>query len=86
MDESCKNTCGLKISAGGEDTDKNAHKKVNSWDEGIRSHMDHLALYTEASGYPKTNTYDQRQFVKIKGKRNTVNSLGRNCAPGVTYG
>ena len=66
----------LKTAAGGGDTDKNAHQKFDSWDEGVQAHMDHLALYAGANGYPKNNTYDPRHFVTIKGKATTVNSLG----------
>ena len=86
LDESYHNPCGLKTSSGGGDTDKNAHQKFDSWDEGVQAHMDHLALYAGANGYPKDNTYDPRHFVTIKGKATTVNSLGTKWAPSATYG
>lgn len=86
LDESYKNPCGLKTSSGGGDTDKNAHQKFDSWDEGVQAHMDHLALYAGADGYPKDDTYDPRHFVTIKGKATTVNSLGIKWAPSATYG
>ena len=86
LDESYKNPCGLKISAGGGDTDKNAHNKFDSWDDGVKAHMDHLALYAGAKGYPKNNTSDPRHFATIKGKATTVNSLGTKWAPSATYG
>lgn len=86
LDESYHNPCGLKIPAGGGDTDKDAHQRFDSWDEGVQAHMDHLALYAGASGYPKEDTYDPRHFVTIKGKAKTVNSLGGKWAPSATYG
>lgn len=86
LDESYHNPCGLKTSLGGGDTDKNAHKKFDSWDEGVQAHMDHLALYAGANGYPKDDTYDPRHFITIKGKATTVNSLGTKWAPSATYG
>ncbi|OPJ62942.1 N-acetylmuramoyl-L-alanine amidase [Clostridium chromiireducens] len=86
LDESFHNPCGLKIATGGSDTDKSAHKKFNSWDEGVKAHLDHLALYAGVSGYPTSNSYDERQFITIKGKAETVNSLGGNWAPSPTYG
>jgi glucan-binding YG repeat protein len=86
LDESYHNPCGLKIAAGGGDTDKNAHKKFDNWDQGVQAHLDHLALYAGASGYPRDNTYDERQFTTIKGTATTVNSLGTKWAPSTTYG
>ena len=55
LDETYHNPCGLKTSQGGGDYDKDAHMKFNSWDEGVQAHLDHLALYAGAKGYPKTN-------------------------------
>lgn len=86
LDESFYNPCGLKIAVGGLDTDRNAHKKFNDWDEGVQAHLDHLALYAGASGYPRSNSYDERQFKTIKGTATTVNSLGGKWAPSSTYG
>ena len=86
LDETYYNPCGLKTSQGGGDYDPNAHQRFNSWDEGVQAHMDHLALYAGAKGYPKSDTYDPRHFVTIKGKAKTVNSLGGNWAPSATYG
>lgn len=86
LDESYHNPCGMKTSSGGGDYDKEAHQRFNSWDEGVQAHLDHLALYAGAEGYPKKDTYDPRHFVTIKGKAPTVNSLGGKWAPSITYG
>lgn len=86
LDESYHNPCGLKIAGGGSDTDKNAHEKFNQWKEGVQAHLDHLALYAGANGYPKNDSYDKRQFRTIKGTATTINYLGGKWAPSSTYG
>lgn len=86
LDDSYHNPCGMKTSAGGSDTDPNAHQKFNTWDEGVQAHLDHLALYAGADGYPRSNTYDPRHFVTIKGTVVTVNALSTKWAPSLTYG
>ena len=86
LNESYKNPCGMKTVVGGSDTDPNAHQRFNTWDEGVQAHLDHLALYAGATGYPRSNTYDPRHFVTIKGKAVTVNALGGKWAPSLTYG
>ena len=100
LDASYKNPCGLKESSGGGDYDPNAHKRFDTWDQGIIAHLDHLALYAGASGYPKTNyisswkgsnidnssTYDPRHFTYLKGTATTAIDLGGKWAPSSTYG
>lgn len=86
INESYHNPCGLKISAGGLDNDPNAHQKFNTWDEGVQAHLDHLALYAGAEGYPRSDSYDPRDFITIKGTVVTVNALGGKWAPSLTYG
>ena len=86
LNDSYRNPCGLKTIVGGSDSDPNAHQKFNSWDEGVQAHLDHLALYAGATGYPRSNTTDPRHFVTIKGNAVTVNALGGKWAPSLTYG
>jgi glucan-binding YG repeat protein len=86
LDESYHNPCGLKNAEGGSDTDPNAHEKFDNWDEGVQAHLDHLALYAGAEGYPKDDSYDPRQFTTIKGTATTMSSLGAKWAPSSTYG
>ena len=86
LDESYNNPCGMKTSFGGGDYDKDAHQRFNSWSEGVQAHMDHLALYAGADGYPKVNTYDPRHFVTIKGNATTTNSLSGNWSTTKNYG
>ena len=58
LDESYHNPCGLKNTSGGGDYDANGHKKFDNWDQGVIAHLDHLALYAGASGYPKNMILD----------------------------
>ena len=58
LDESYHNPCGLKNPSGGGDYDANAHKKFDNWEQGVIAHLDHLALYAAAEGYPKTTYVD----------------------------
>lgn len=78
LDESYHNPCGMKTSSGGGDYDPNAHQKFNSWDEGVQAHLDHLALYAGADGYPKSDTFDPRHFVTIKGRHQLSTHLEVN--------
>lgn len=50
---SFNNPCGLKIPEGGPCDKPNSHKQFNNWEEGIKAHIDHLALYAGAAGFPK---------------------------------
>ena len=58
LDESYHNPCGLKNPSGGDDYDADAHKKFDNWEQGVIAHLDHLALYAAADGYPKTTYVD----------------------------
>jgi N-acetylmuramoyl-L-alanine amidase len=86
LDSSYHNTCGLKTASGGSDNDPNAHARFKSWEEGIQAHIDHLALYAGADGYPKEDSSDPRHFFYLFGKAPTVESLGGLWAPSPTYG
>lgn len=85
LDASFKNPCGLKISKGGACDDPNAHKRFDTWEDGILAQVQHLALYAGKSGYPLSNPLDPRHFPYLKGKCPTVESLSGNWA-GKTYG
>ncbi|SHE37088.1 cell wall hydrolase/autolysin [Clostridium fallax] len=86
LDESYHNPCGLKNTSGGDDTDPNAHHRFKTWDEGVQAHLDHLALYAGAKGYPRQNTLDPRHFSTIAGVAKTVSALGGKWAPNPKYG
>ncbi|EOU1701507.1 glucosaminidase domain-containing protein [Clostridium perfringens] len=86
LDASYHNPCGLKTNKGGSDKDPKAHMKFKSWNEGVKAHLDHLALYAGAEGYPKAETKDPRHFASIFGKANSAIDLSKNWAPSPTYG
>lgn len=85
LDASFKNTCGLKISKGGSCVDPDAHKRFDTWEDGITAQCEHLALYAGKEGYPLANPLDPRHFSYLHGKCKTVESLSGNWA-GATYG
>ena len=102
LDESYYNTCGLKNTDAGtsdDDTLKDAHKVFDNWSHGVQAHLDHLALYAGAYGYPKSDilqkyqeeklnpnfTYDPRHFKDLYGLATTAQKLTNNWA-GSGYG
>lgn len=86
LDASYFNPCGMKTSAGGPNNDPNAHQRFDSWNEGIRAQVDHLALYAGADGYPKSDTPDPRHFAYLHGTAPTVEELSGKWAGSATYG
>ena len=86
IDASYRNPCGMKKSSGGDNYDPSAHQRFRTWTEGIRAHLDHLALYTGARGYPRKETFDPRHFPTLLGTAKTVEALGGKWAPSPTYG
>ncbi len=86
LDETYHNPCGLKVPQGGGDYDKNAHMKFATWQDGISAHLDHLALYAGAKGYPRENTLDPRHFPYLFDSATTVEELGGKWAPSTEYG
>ncbi|HOB44343.1 MAG TPA: N-acetylmuramoyl-L-alanine amidase, partial [Bacillota bacterium] len=86
IDETYRNPCGLKTSEGGGNYDPRAHQRFASWEDGVSAHIDHLALYAGAEGYPKQGTLDPRHFPYLRGTAKTVEQLGGKWAPSATYG
>lgn len=86
LDASFHNTCGLKTTQGGGNEDPNAHMRFSDWSTGILAHLDHLALYAGAPGYPKGDSPDPRHFPSLYGKAKTVEELGGKWAPSTDYG
>lgn len=86
LTEDFKNPCGLKVPKGGDCKDPEAHKRFDTWEDGIKAHIDHLALYAGAEGYPKSDTLDPRHFNYLKGDAKTVEALGGKWCPSATYG
>jgi N-acetylmuramoyl-L-alanine amidase len=53
------------------------HERFKDWADGCAAHMDHLALYAGAFGYPaRGQTRDPRHFPYLKGTCTTVERLG----------
>lgn len=86
LDASYMNPAGLKSRTGGSDIDPSAHHRFKSWEEGVCAHLDHLALYAGAKGYPRQDTFDPRHFSELLGRAKTVEELGGLWAPDPDYG
>jgi hypothetical protein len=86
IDATFRNPCGLKTTAGGSDSDPDAHQHFTTWRQGVTACIDHLALYAGAPGYPRPDTPDPRHFPSIRGTARTVERLGAAWAPAPDYG
>lgn len=86
LDESYCNPCGLKITIGGGDKDATAHKRFDSWEDGITAMYDHIALYSGLDGYPKANTLDPRHFTYLFGEAKNFEDLSGKWCPEADYG
>lgn len=86
LDESFQNPCGMKTTEGGGNYDRKAHQSFHSWAEGIQAHLEHLALYAGAPGYPRASSADPRHFEYLAGTAATVEDLSGKWAPSLTYG
>lgn len=85
LDETYMNPCGLKTSGGGDDYDAAAHQRFSSWEEGIRAHYEHLALYAGQDGYPLEEPIDPRHFVYLVGTAKTVGEVSLSWATAGSY-
>ncbi len=81
-----RNPCGLKTAQGGANDDPDAHQRFATWRDGVTAHLDHLALYAGAPGYPRPDSPDPRHFAWLHGRARTVEALGGNWAPSDDYG
>lgn len=80
------NPCGLKTRQGGDNSDPSAHARFADDATGVSAHLDHLALYAGADGYPRSATPDPRHFASIRGTAPTVEALSGKWAPSADYG
>lgn len=85
VDASFHNTCGLKKSEGGGDSDPDAHARFPDWATGARAHAQHLYRYTGGVVAPE-DIVDPR-YGKIGPPFITrVTELGGRWAPASDYG
>lgn len=83
--EEFKNPCGLKTAVGIDDS-LDSHAKFKTWEDGVRAHLDHLALYAGAIGYPKAKSPDPKHYQYLFGVCKYVEDLGGMWAAGDDYG
>jgi len=86
LDQGFRNPCGLKVRSGGQNDDEAAHARFPTWHVGVIAHLDHLALYAGAPGYPRPGSPDPRHFPSLLGQAATVADLGGRWAPAAGYG
>jgi hypothetical protein len=68
LKESFNNPYGVKeFKYDAEGVLSEEYTKFTSWQEGIEAHLDHLALYFGAEGYPKEKSKDTRHFYYLYG-------------------
>lgn len=68
LDESFNNPYGVKeFKYDDEGILSEEYTKFESWQEGVEAHLDHLALYFGAEGYPKDKSKDTRHFYYLYG-------------------
>lgn len=85
VDPTFHNPAGIKTRDARGDRPED-HARFQDWEEGVTAHLDHLALYAGAPGYPRQDTPDPRHFTWIAGKAPTVEALGGLWAPSPDYG
>lgn len=87
LDTSFRNTAGIKTAKGGGNFDPDAHQRFDSWAEGARAHLNHLAAYTglRPVGVPH-GRYHTVNALSWAGTVVTVEQLGARWAPNPAYG
>jgi hypothetical protein len=85
LDPSFRNVAGIKTRGASGDRPED-HARFPTWKAGVRAHLDHLALYAGAPGYPRSKTPDPRHFPFLHGTARTVERLGGKWAPSESYG
>jgi peptidoglycan hydrolase-like protein with peptidoglycan-binding domain len=82
-----RNTAGIKTASGGGDSDPDAHQRFETWAEGARAQLNHLAAYVglQPVGTPHAR-YWTVQRLSWAGSVQTVEELGSRWAPSGSYG
>ncbi|WP_297436768.1 N-acetylmuramoyl-L-alanine amidase [uncultured Clostridium sp.] len=62
------------------------YKKFDTWKEGLEAHLDHLALYVGAKGYPNKQSKDPRHFSYLFGVCKYVENLSGKWNSDPEYG
>lgn len=80
------NYCGLKVRQPGADDAAASHAVFHTPEVGVIAHIEHLALYAGAMGFPRTDPVDPRHFASLYGTATNVKALSGKWAPSKTYG
>jgi flagellum-specific peptidoglycan hydrolase FlgJ len=79
------NFCGLKVANPGPDDSPDSHARFPTPEVGVIAHIEHIALYAGAPGYPKPKPIDTRHFPYLFGTAKDVETLSGHWAPSSTY-
>lgn len=83
IDESYHNPIMIKSAVG----DLKAFQRFSTWQDGISAHLDHLALYAGAEGYPKIKeTLDPIHDEDLLGTVKTIEGLSNTWSQSSNYG
>ena len=78
------NPCGMRthdLKPEDGETPEN-HQRFASWRDGVQAHLDHLGLYLQLPGYPRTQTPDPRHFPFLLGRVESLTNLGDHWVKG----
>jgi len=79
------NFCGLKVAKPGADDAADSHARFPTLEVGVLAHLEHLALYAGAPGFPRTQPVDTRHFPYLHGTAPKVENLSGRWAPSPSY-
>ncbi|MGL5243699.1 MAG: hypothetical protein ACRC7R_00795, partial [Sarcina sp.] len=65
---------------------KVSYVKFSNWADSVEAHLDHLALYAGAEGYPKEKTKDPKHLSYLYKMIDCAEDLSKNWSPKADYG
>lgn len=80
------NWCGLKVTAGGDNYDPDAHAVFRSDYDGVLAHIQHWARYGGATAPAPGDELLDTRWLAVKWVITTVEEMGGKWAPSLTYG
>lgn len=85
INEEYKNPCKLKTLTYDDKDNKEIYSKFSTWTEGVGAHLDHLALYAGADGYPRDKSKDSTHIPSLFGLCKYVEDLSGRWSVSQTY-
>lgn len=85
INEEYKNPCKLKNLTYDDKAKKEIYSKFSTWVEGVGAHLDHLALYAGAHGYPRDKSKDCTHIPSLFGLCKYVEDLSGRWSVSQAY-